>query len=68
MNARLKVPVSGQNRCGNDVVFRHSLLDSLIQWTGVAYAGRATVSYEMKSEFVQVFLKTGALQVIADNA
>ena len=44
------------------------LLDVWMQWPGVANAGGATISDEIKSELIEIFLQSRFFQIIGNDA
>ena len=59
VDARFKIAVAGKHGGGDDVVFRHRLLDGRGQRAGVADAGGAAVADEVEAELVQIRLQAG---------
>ena len=53
MNARLEIAVARQNRSGDQIVFDDLFFDARIERTGIADAGRAAVTDEIKTDFVR---------------
>mmetsp|Transcript_3680 Transcript_3680/g.8740 ORF Transcript_3680/g.8740 Transcript_3680/m.8740 type:complete len:534 (-) Transcript_3680:317-1918(-) len=72
MDAGLKVPVarehSGEDGARGDVPTSHRLHRLWLQLAAVANAGHAPVSCHVEPELVEVFLKTGLLKIVSDNA
>ena len=61
---RFEVPVARKNRRRNDVTFVYDLFDGRIEWSGVSDASRAAVTHEIKSELIQVRLKSGSFEIL----
>src|SRR5260370_16440213 len=68
MHPRFEVAVPRQYRGRNQIEFVDCFLDLRMQWSGVANAGGATVANEIKSELIEIFLQSGFVEIIGNNA
>src|SRR4029077_8696072 len=67
MHTRFEVAVSRKNGCGNKIVFVDRLLNIRMQRSRVADAGGTTVTNQVESELVEVFLETCLVKIIGNN-
>src|SRR6266481_2951252 len=68
VHARLEISISRKHRSGNQIVLVDRFLDVWMQRPGVANAGRATVTDQIETELVEIFLQASFLQVIRNHA
>ncbi len=68
VHARLKISVSRKHRRRDQIVIVDRLLDLRMQRAGIADAGCATVTDEVEPELIEIFLQSGFLQIIGNDA
>ena len=51
----------------DQIVINHNLFDRRIEWSGVADAGRATVTDQIEAKLIQVRLQPGAFKILRDD-
>ena len=68
MHSRLEISISRQHRRGDEVVFVDRLFNFRMQRSGISDAGRAAVTDQIEPELVEIFLQTGLVEIIGDNA
>src|SRR5438034_11554713 len=68
MDARFEVAIARKDRCSDEIELVDCLLDVGMERARVADASRATVADEIESELVEIFLQSGFVEVIGDNA
>ena len=59
----LKIAIAGENRDSNEVIARNGVRYFLLQRSGVSNAGGATEADQIKSEFIEIGLKTCLLEI-----
>ena len=67
MNAPLKVAIARQYRTHCQPAFVHGLLDRIVEWSGVADAGGAAVTHQIKTQRVKRRLQSGFLQIVRNH-
>ena len=67
MHARLKISIPRKHRGCNQIEFVDRFLDIRMERSGVADAGGATVADEIKSQFIEVFLQPGFVEIVGNN-
>src|SRR5689334_8225907 len=68
VHARFEVAIARQDGNTHHVAFGNRLLDRRIERTRVADAGSATVTDEIETELVQIWLQASAFEIIRDDA
>ena len=68
MNARFEIAIAGKHLGGDEIVFADGFIDGRGQRAGIAYAGGAAVANEVEAQLIEIFLKTGFVEIIAHHA
>ena len=67
VHTRFEVSVSRKHRGCNQIEFVDRLLNIRMERSRVADAGGATVTDEIESELIEVFLEPGLVEIIGNN-
>ena len=68
MHARFEISISRKNRSRDQIVFVDRFLDLRMKRSGVADAGRATVTDKIKAKLIEIRLQSGFLEIIGNDA
>src|SRR5438876_10588079 len=68
MHARFEIPIYRKHRRRNQIVLVDRFLDVWMERPGVADAGCTTVADKIETELIEIFLESGLLELIGNDA